>query len=137
HCQPSGKGWRWFISASHSWQSSQLTVSTGRSAPLKWLGLLPIALSHCTCVVSVFASQKPLVKVTRCRVSPFRPFSPSISTSKYGPPSGAPSGTLNYHPPGLPIVNVPGGHHTISMPPKTRVSPACAPSIPPEGDGVL
>src|ERR1022692_2342843 len=34
------------------WQSSQLTCSTGFLGPLKWLGLLPITASHCSCVTS-------------------------------------------------------------------------------------
>ena len=48
------------------WQSSQLTFSTGFFGPLKWLGLLPMTASHCSCVTGYFPMENGLLILTRC-----------------------------------------------------------------------
>ena len=75
--------------------SRKLTESTGRSSPLKLEGFMPMTTLYCGWVTSYRPIQKPCVRTTVWRVSfASRPSSPS----------------------GLPIVNVPGGHQTISRP---------------------
>ena len=44
--------------------SYQITVSTGRSSPLKYEGLVPIKFLYCLCVTSLSAIQKSVVSVT-------------------------------------------------------------------------
>ena len=52
----------------------KLTFSTGKSSPLFWLGLPPISASHCFCVHSVRAIQKPWLSFTFTWFSFVRPF---------------------------------------------------------------
>ena len=94
------------------------TGSSGRVEPpnkprnlpsLKKLGFFPITVTHCACVTGYFPIQNPFVSATACCVS---------SAERPGSVSG------------LPIMNVPGGHHTSSsftpLPKSTAcTSPAC------------
>src|SRR5262249_48425368 len=92
--------------------SAKLTLPTGKLSPagnsaVSSPGSAPATDFHCPCVASYLAIQNPLVSLTSVWFS-----------------SGRRSGSLS----GLPMTNLPGGHHCSLMPSISRSSPALEPS---------